>query len=243
MEKKEALKILFIGNSYTYYNNLPGLLESFVKRSSEKWVVKTKMVVWGGANLKSHWDAEKAVKAIRTRRYTHVVLQEQSRLGGTYEHGILRVGKPELFFDYARRFDAEIKKAGAKTVFFLTWARQDLPRNQSKLTAAYSTIAKELNATVVPVGPAWQMARRERPELSLYAADQSHPNPLGTYLGGCVFYRVLLGCSPIGLPSRTYESTSENSISSPKIVKLPEKNAHFLQTVAWNSAQKFESIK
>ncbi len=236
MKKPEALRILFVGNSYTYYNNLPGLLEYFAKKSPAEMVLKTKMVVKGGANLKLHWDMGKALKAIRSNKYTHVVLQEQSRLGGTYENGILRVGDPEIFFDCARRFDAEIKKAGAKTVFFLTWARRDFPRNQSKLNAAYTTIAKKLKATVVPVGPVWQMVSKKKPEISLYDPDGSHPSPAGTYLIGCVFYGSLLGRSPIGLPYRTYES-SEKTLSHPKMIDLAEKDARALQTIAWKAKQ------
>ena len=239
MKERRGLRILFIGNSYTYYHNLPGLLEYFAKKSPEELIVKTKMIVRGGANLKSHWDAGRALKAIRTKRYTHVVLQEQSRLGGTYENGMLRVGHPEAFFDYAQRFDAEIKKAGAETVFFLTWARQDVLRNQSTLTTAYATIAKKLKAIVVPVGPAWQLVRKEKPKISLYAADQAHPSPIGTYFIVCIFYSTLFDRSPVGLPSRTYESTSQKILSIPKMITLSEKDARFLQTVAWRSRQKW----
>jgi len=239
MEKPKALRILFVGNSYTYYNNLPGLLEYFAKSSPEKGIkVKTKMVVRGGANLKFHWDEGKALKAIRSKKYTHVVLQEQSRLGGTYENGILRVGHPDAFFHYARRFDAEIKKAAAKTVFFLTWARQDFPRNQPKLNAAYFAVAKKMKAIVVPVGPVWQIAQKKRPKLSLYAADGSHPSPLGTYLISCVFYKILFELSPIGLPARGYKSTSRQISPSPKTIKLREGDARFLQAIAQNFAKK-----
>jgi hypothetical protein len=239
MKTNKDIRILFIGNSYTYYNNLPGLLAYFAKNSLEKVSVKTKMIVQGGVNLKYHWNEKKALKEIRSKRYDYVVLQEQSRLGGTYENGILRVAHPETFFDYARRFDTAIKKAGAKTIFFLTWARQDFPNNQSKLNAAYKTIAKRLKATLVPVGPAWQIVRKTKPRISLYSEDQSHPSPLGTYLIGCTFYSVLFDSDPIGLPSKAYQSTSRKIPSSPKMIKLSEKDARFLQEIAWKEKRKW----
>ncbi|MFQ5694804.1 MAG: hypothetical protein ACE5HB_02345 [Terriglobia bacterium] len=58
----------------------------------------------------------------------------------------------ERMFDYARRFDAEIRKAGAKTVLFLTWARAGRPQSQADLDWAYFDLGRELEAVVAPVG-------------------------------------------------------------------------------------------
>ncbi len=104
MKKPNEVRVLFIGNSYTYYNNLPGLLEYFVKES-HKQILKTKMIVRGGANLKLLWNAGRALQEIRRGKYDYVVLQEQSRLGGGYKNGVLQIGDPKMFFDYSQLFD------------------------------------------------------------------------------------------------------------------------------------------
>ncbi len=231
MKKRETIHILFIGNSYTYYINLPGLLAYFMK-TSRATTLKTKMVVEGGANLKMHCKGGKALQEVRRDKYDYVVLQEQSRMGGGYKNGVLQIGDPKTFFEYARRFDTEIKKSGAKTVFFLTWAAEILPRgSQAKLNAAYKTIAKELGAILVPVGPVWQKVRKQKPDIQLYQSDSAHPSSVGTYLIACVFYKTLFNKSPIGLPSQSYEGKAKKDSPRPKMIKLNPKDARFLQKI------------
>jgi len=242
-------RILFVGNSYTYVNHLPAVLEQLAN-SVQPGSLEAKMVVVGGATLKNLWEKGDALKAIQQGGWTYVVLQEQSTLGpGRVENGIPQINDPAMFFEYARRFDAEIRKAGAKTAFYMTWARRDSPQNQARLTAAYTSIAKELGAVLVPAGSAWEISLHERPSLALHQADNSHPTPAGTYLAACVFYAVLLQRNPAGLPAhvtgkpvdmtgRVLEAESHGITSSPATVALidlrPE-DAHFLQTAAWKS--------
>ena len=58
---------------------------------------------------------------------------------------------------------------------------------QGEITSVYSKLAKEKGAEIVPVGTAWQIARKVRPDASLYIADGSHPSPLGTFLSACIW--------------------------------------------------------
>jgi hypothetical protein len=245
-------RILFIGNSYTYFNNLPAVLGHLVN-SAQPDTLETSMVVQGGATLQVLWDKGEALNAIQQGHWTYVVLQEQSTLGpGPTENGVPQINDPSRFFEYARRFDAEIKKSGAKTVFFLTWARQDSPQNQAKLTAAYTRIAQELGAILVPVGTAWQAALHDRPALALHQLDKSHPTSAGTYLAACVFYATLFRRDPTGLPARVVgkpvamdgrvlEAESHGVFSSPssvELINLAPDVARFLQTIAARSYER-----
>ena len=67
---------------------------------------------------------------------------------------------------------------------------------------SYTKLAKTINARIVPVGLAWQRSRELRPDLDLFDPDGSHPSTVGTYLTACVFFGVLTGQSPVGLPHR-----------------------------------------
>jgi len=202
------------------------------------------------------WEKGDALKAIQQGGWTFVVLQEQSTLGfEPRENEVPQINDPAMFFDYSRRFDAEIKKAGAKTVFYLTWSRRDSPQNQAKLTAAYTSIAKELDATLVPVGPAWEAALHERPTFALHQVDKAHPTPAGTYLAACVFYARLFHRDPAGLPrrivdkpvdieGRIFEAELDGVFSSPstaELMNLSQSDARFLQAVAWKSTLKGEA--
>src|SRR5262249_45782860 len=142
-----------------------------------------------------------ALKAVRERAWDYVVLQEQSTLGVTYiVNGQERITDPRQFHKYARLFDEAIKKAGARPVFYLTWARKDVaPREQAMLNYAYMTIARELKDPIAPVGVVWQKVRQEQPELELYIQDHSHPTGAGSYVAASALYATLYGESPVGL--------------------------------------------
>lgn len=253
--KASAQRVLFIGNSYTYFNNLPAVLGQLAN-GAQPGSLETKMVVDGGATLKSLWEQGDALKAIQEGGWTWVVLQEQSTLGqGPRVDGIPQINDPAAFYNYARHFDAEIKKSGAKTAFYLTWSRQDSPQSQAKLTAAYSSIATELSAVLVPVGTAWQVVVHEKPQLALYQTDKSHPTPAGTYLAACTFYATLFKRNPAGLPShlvgspvdmggKVFDAQSGTVSSSPsqaELVNLTPEDAHYLQTIAWQSVQNHDA--
>lgn len=211
----QPIKVLFIGNSYTYVNNLPSLLTQLAASTSKPKTLETQMLALGGATLKTHWDNENVLEVLKQGSWNYVILQEQS---------MLPLIEPETMYQYARLFDAEIKKARADTVFFLTWARQNTPEAQRNLTDAYMKITRQLDAVVAPVGIAWQKAREEDSNISLYDADGSHPNVLGSYMAACVFYGILYNESPVG-------STSYKSLG------ISESQASFIQRIAWQTVE------
>lgn len=238
-----ARRVLFIGNSYTYFNNLPQMLVGLANAAKPAQPLEAEMVTVGGATLKRHWEQGEALAAIKRGGWAFVVLQEQSTLGNApIVDGKPQIADPKTFHEYARLFDAEIKKAGAQTVFYLTWARQNAPETQAQLTAAYSSIAKELHATLVPVGPAWATALKRQSQLALHIADKSHPTAMGTYLAACVFYATLSGRSPVGLPNTvtgaqvdTAGKSKEGSVG--ELARLSVNEAHLLQQIAWETAK------
>ena len=89
-----------------------------------------------------------------------------------------------------------MKESGAEMVLYMTWARKKEPENQRLLTDSYNKIGKELGATVVPVGTAWQklLAKHGRPVL--HAEDGSHPTVAGSYLAAYTFYATLFDGDP-----------------------------------------------
>ncbi|MDC0712534.1 SGNH/GDSL hydrolase family protein [Stigmatella sp. ncwal1] len=197
-------RVLFIGNSYTSVNDLPGMLASLVKHGMPGTAFLTETLAPGGATLRSHLRQGVAPQRIREGRWQYVVLQEQSQLGGMHIDGVAFLGQPEaLFFPAARQLAAQASSAGARPLFYMTWSRrEDLPA-QRLLTDAYARIASELGAVLAPAGVAWERVRRERPELELYAEDGSHPAPAGTYLSACVLFSSIFRqpCQATPVPS------------------------------------------
>jgi hypothetical protein len=183
-----ALKVLFIGNSFTARNDLPGLVAQLA--AARGGSLQHRLISAGGASLRMHWNAGQAARAIGDGDYDHVVLQEQSTLP---------VKNAQRMHENIRLFDDAIRAAGAKTVLYMTWARRHSPESQQAISEAYTNIGRELGAVVVPVGTAWQtfLAQYERPVL--HDRDDSHPTLAGSYLAACVFLAVLFNVSPVGV--------------------------------------------
>ena len=123
-----ALKVLFIGNSYTFVNDLPSLVVALADAAGGRRIEADQFLV-GGYTFQQHVKEGKAIEKIRAKRWDVVVLQEQS-LTPLIDRGSME--------KYARILHKEIKKRGAKTVFYLTWARQNIPQMQAGADPAKS---------------------------------------------------------------------------------------------------------
>lgn len=243
----KPLRVLFIGNSYTYFNNVPALVEGLAAATTTNGLrpITTRMLAPGGASLERHWNDPEVRKTLQAGGWDYVVLQEQSTLNAPYlVNGKPRVANPETFFRYARLLGQEIRKTGAQLVFYLTWARRDAPpEDQAMLNHAYTEMAREFGAALAPVGLAWQAVRKERPDLDLYYEDGSHPSPAGSYLAAAVLYATLLGRDPQGLPGRI-EGPAVNldtGLAAPAqkvtLADVPADKALVLQRAAWQARE------
>jgi hypothetical protein len=182
------LSVLFIGNSFTARNDLPGMLASLAAAAGVR--LDHRLVSAGGASLRMHWNKGEAQKSIEQGKYDYVVLQEQSTLP---------VKNATRMHENVRLFDPVIRDAGAKTVLYLTWARRNAPEAQRAITDAYEAIGREIGAAVVPAGVAWEQFMKQHDTPVLHDKDGSHPTVAGTYLAACVFFATLLGRSPVGV--------------------------------------------
>jgi hypothetical protein len=206
------LKVLFIGNSFTARNDLPGLLAQLAAARDKG--LEHRLISAGGASLRAHWNAGGAVKAIQGGQYELVVLQEQSTLP---------VKNARRMHENVRLFDQAIRAVGAKTVLYMTWARRHAPDSQQAITDAYTSIGRELGAAVVPVGLAWERFLRTHHQPLLHDREQSHPTLAGSYLAACVFLAVLFKKSPVGVEAGP--------------AGLSDTDRSLLQKAAWEQCQ------
>lgn len=186
-----TVNVLFIGNSHTYLNQMPRMLMALVDAEDRGFKMNAEQSTGKGVSLEWHWRNPPTREMIASRRWDYVVLQDRS--GGPLE-------ALESFQRHARLLDEEIKKQSGRTVLYMTWANRSRPETQALLADAYTTVSRQLDALLAPVGLVWEHARRLKPDLDLYHPDGRHANPLGSYLTACVFYAVLFNVSPEGLP-------------------------------------------
>ena len=213
------MNVLFIGNSHTYMNSMPGMLLALVEAENRGFELSVDQSTGQGVSLEWHWKHLPTREMIRSRRWDFVVLQDRS--GGPLE-------ALESFQQHAGLLDQEIKNQGAETILYMTWANRHRPETQALITDAYIKTAKILNAVLAPVGTVWEKARRMDPGIDLYHQDGRHANPVGSYLTACVFYSLLFKTSPEGLPGTLFAGGKT-------LVDLNENQAEFLNKAAFES--------
>ena len=208
-------RILFIGNSITYYNGGVDLHTMNLANSIDSTLTVTcESIVGDGYTLEQHYNIPATLQQITDGEYDIVILQEMTSRP---------VNDPELFYEYATLLDSVITEAGAQTVFFFSWPFESVFDEMiEQQSAAYNYIGQVLDAPVIPVARAWQLSLQQNPELNLYMPDGNHPNVHGTYLACCTFYPFLWDDSPIGA----------EYVNDPDIT---EEEKLFLQTIAWET--------
>jgi hypothetical protein len=238
-------RVLFIGNSYTYFNNLPDMFAALAADAGQQ--VNVTMVAPGGWRLKDHWVKGEALALLRKEQWNYVVLQEQSTLGvNYYVEGRTRVAGDESFRPYAIRWASEIRKVGATPVFYLTWAPRDAPEDQPRLDYAYFHAAREGRAIVAPAGLAWARVRQAHPEIRLFHEAGSHPSPAGTYLVACALVSTLFDRTPVGLSTKieghpvNLESERVEFDKTALLADLWPSEAEILQSAAWAAHQELK---
>lgn len=225
--RKLPLKVLFVGNSFTFTNDVPGLTVALARAADTKPELVVDSHVVGGATLERHWNDGAALAKIRSTDWDVVVLQEQS------QRPLKAYGRDALFYPYARKFAEAIRGTGAIPLFYMTWARPDMaPAPQQLWTESYSDLTKELTAECAPVGVAFERFKQAFPGTALTTDGNGHPSPHGAYLAACTFYAALYRKSPEGLPNRLDTGSA--------IVTISPAEATAMQKAAWDSWKQIE---
>jgi hypothetical protein len=220
-QKDRAEKMLFIGNSFTYYNG--GLEKHFMLFSASakkaKNIIATR-ATRGGATLRILHNQKWVHDSIRNG-HDVVVLQED--IPELTEHSTT------AFFDYATSFHKEITETGNKSVLFMAWPYERLNWiSMDQIAEAHQLIGKKLGIPVAPVGLALMNALKERPSLAMLGKDKEHETIHGTYLAVCVIYATIFGKTPVGA---TYIPTG-----------ISAEEAEFLQKIAWKTVKTWNSL-
>lgn len=209
------MKVLFIGNSYTYVNDLPKMVSDAARSVDVQIEVASN--VRGSSYLSERLDESKEMYSKLAEEYGKsefdvVVLQEQS---------FFPVKDKAAFLSSVLGLRNYFSK-GERFVFYQTWAYKDGSEKMHEyeigydamwngLRDAYCEAAELTGGVVCPVGDGFALVRKEHPTLDLYHEDGSHPALIGTYLAACLFCCVLTGKSPlmIATPEGIDESEAE----------------------------------
>lgn len=199
------IKVLFLGNSYTYVNDLPGTLKTLSQGCGDTLTYEQSTP--GSCTFQQHLSNATSTTLVNAGGWDYVVLQEQSQLPS------FPISQVESqCFPYAQQLCEMVRAADADAdvVFYMTWGRKNGDASNcanypplctyegmdSLLYWRYMQMAEDNHAIVSPVGRVWHVLRDSHPEIELYSSDGSHPSVAGTYAAAVTFYTVLFRKSP-----------------------------------------------
>ena len=229
VKKSGSQNILFIGNSYLYYND--SLHNHFKRIVEERFPdydggnsVKSSTI--GGSRLKhhnlEHLLGAKSISSVD--KFDLVILQ-----GGSGES--LSKNDREEFFKVVKKHINKIKSIGSNAALYMIHAYVEPHESYSPnlirvIEKMYTKAGKDNNALVIPVGLAFENAYNQRPTIKLHKIDGTHPDILGTYLAACVVYASIHKDNPIGI-SYDYNGA------------INSEDKLFLQSIAHETVQKY----
>lgn len=230
--KKTAL---FIGNSYTYYNDMPILVERLAQSVGDTLVHSESYP--GSYRLSQHYELAATQNLIQATNYDYVVLQEQSQ----------RPAKDSaLFFEYVHKFDSirQLFSPCGETMLYMTWGRKYGDSNNcadypdlctyegmdSVLSVRYLEAQEKINGLIAPVGKVRNYIVNHYPDMELYISDESHPTAEGSYVSAVTFYTVMFKKDPT-LTTYNFSLSDENA----SIIKQVVKDMVYDSLDVWNT--------
>ncbi len=229
--------VLFIGNSYTYVNNLPQMLADVALSAGDTVVFSSSAP--GGYTFQLHSTNQATLTLIMNGNWDYVILQEQSQRPS---FPISQVQNE--VFPYAHLLDSLINDYNTctETMFFMTWGRKNGDASNcvvwppvctyegmdSLLRLRYMMMAEMNDAVVSPVGAVWRYIRENHPNIELYDTDESHPSPAGTYAAAVCFYSAIFRKNPFLI---TYNSTLSSADAS--VIRSAVKTVVFDSLTNW----------
>jgi len=216
----DDIKVLFVGNSLTYWNDMPDMFRRLAREAGKKVYVEDASEP--AASLEDHTHFESTLRKINKYNWDYVILQE----------GSARIAfpstQPELYPQYQalKEFIWQCYPL-SEVVLFLDWSPDDgIMTTEGPLTFAEFQqllhdgtryLASQFGFMVAPIGWGWKQVYEERPDLVLIGSDTVHPSKAGSYLQACIYFATLFQESPVGL-------TYRHDVTAP--------NARYLQEVA-----------
>jgi hypothetical protein len=206
----EAIRVLFIGNSLTFFNDLPAIVQSIA--ASLRVRLEYRSCTMGGANLEDHWRHGKCRIMLGDGKWDYVVLQQ-----GPSSLPASRVDLRK----WTAAWNTEIRKHGAKTALYMVWPFKNQKNGFRDVSQSYSLAASDVDGLFLPAGDAWYHLIESKSHIQLYSPDDLHPTREGTVLAALIIAGRLTGETLKGIPNRLPVTTGGPvEISAAKMQEL-----------------------
>ena len=192
-------RILFIGNSLTDVNDVPGLVRSLASAAGLGWHIEAQLL--GGASLQDHWERGAAQVRIQSGHWDAVVLQQGP--------SSLSDSRSKLR-EWTATFDALVRAAGGRSALYMVWPERARFEFFDRVRDSYALAARDVGGYFLPAGETWRAAWRVQSTLALYGGDGFHPTMAGSYAAALTIFSGLSGLPPAGpIPVGVNPQTAE----------------------------------
>lgn len=174
------VKILFVGNSLTYTNDLPSLISKLARK--KKISVQTEMLAFPNYALEDHWNEGKLQKLIQSGEFDFVVVQQ----GPSSQQD----GK-RMLDDYGRKIQELCQSSQTKLAFYMVWPARINYHMFDGVIQNYTDAAINNNALLCPVGKIWKEYMDRTQDFSYYGPDGFHPSVLGSQAAAEIIFKIL----------------------------------------------------
>lgn len=232
----DALTVVFLGNSHTSHNHVPGMIERLAANDERHPPIWPRQHAPGGWRLEDHLDEGVAETKIREHRPDVVVIQGQS---------LEPLASPDEYLTNVGRVAGLAREHGAEPVVFQTWVHapghpvyrladspddvygvdnvpEDVDEATRRLEETTARLEEDEDLRVAPVGRVWEQLRTGEEGRGLYSEDRGHSNLKGAYVAALVVYRTIVGDS---LPADPWRPDEISSQVAERLVEFIERRA------------------
>ena len=206
-KSNKDIKVLFIGNSHTYMNDMPSLFSHIYEKSTGH-KAESFMLAFSARGLEWHMNEYLPLRYnLLYGKYDYCIIQQAAHPFPP-EESTLKYGKQIIDI---------CSKANTKPVLYMTWAEKIHPENQQKMIDTYTKLSKESGALLAPIGVIWKEVRNKYPNIELYYKDGEHASPYGDLLISAVMVKAISGINP-SFP----DYILDNKLSFDKVITAEE---------------------
>jgi hypothetical protein len=210
-EGQKTIKVTFLGNSLTYWHDLPEMIKDMAAAAGDK--IEVDSYTQGGWTFYKHANSPESYQKITGTKPDIVVIQ------GNSKDASFHWWRENMMYPSVRKLNDMIQANGARPMLYLTYANWgggekclmefdakfcSMPFEgyydfQDTIIAGYMEIAEELDMAVAPVGVGWKEVLMDGQLSTLWVNDNVHPSIAGAYLTTCIFYASIFKKSPVGI--------------------------------------------
>jgi hypothetical protein len=191
-DSRPALAVLLVGNSRTYYNNMPGMIRAIADSASSPQKYQITMRAVPAGNLQNSWDDPK-VQTLLSERWDKVLFQASSA-------GHADNKQRDAFLISGKKLISAAKANSPSAAMIVNWIYGSTPERQipesmrrqyfDMVQFDHKSLARQTGADLVNVGYTWENVMSKKPGFSLYT-DGNHPSIQGSYLSALMIYAYL----------------------------------------------------